>query len=57
LYLFEDSNAPVQLSFEAPAAQSLGVLLVCYGYSSFAAGRQPKGISIVSGTGLIVSAL
>jgi HK97 family phage major capsid protein len=57
LYLFEDSSAPVQMHFEAPAAQSLGVLLVCYGYSSLAAGRQPKAISVVSGTGLIVPAL
>jgi HK97 family phage major capsid protein len=57
MYLFEDSSAPVQLRFEAPSAQSLGVLLVCYGYSSFAAGRQPKAISVVASTGLIVPAL
>jgi HK97 family phage major capsid protein len=58
LYLFEDANgAPVQLRFEAPSAQSLGVLLVAYGYSAFAAGRQPKAISVVAGTGLIVPAL
>jgi HK97 family phage major capsid protein len=57
MYLFEDTSAPVQLMFEQPSGQTLGILLVCYGYSSFAAGRQPKGIAVVSGTGLITPAL
>jgi HK97 family phage major capsid protein len=57
-YLYEDgAGAPTQLHFEAPAAQNLGVLLVAYGYSSAALGRQPKAISVVSGTGLITPAL
>jgi HK97 family phage major capsid protein len=58
IYLFEDGNAaPAQLRFEAPAAQNLQILLTAYGYSAFAGGRQPKAISVVSGTGMIVPAL
>ena len=57
-YLFEDYNgAPVQLRYEQPSAQNLGILLVAYGYSIAALGRQPKAISVVSGTGLITPAL
>jgi hypothetical protein len=32
-------------------------MLVAYGYSAFAAGRQPKAISVLAGTGLITPAL
>lgn len=56
--LFEDeSQAPAQLRFDEPLANTLTVRLVAYGYSAFAGGRQPKAISVVSGTGLIVPAL
>ncbi len=48
LYLFEDNNgAPSQLRFESPSAANLQVLLVAFGYSAFAAGRQTKAISVV----------
>ena len=57
VYLWEDPNAPVFIRAEQPAAASLGVLFVCYGYSAFTAGRQPKAVSVVSGTGLIPQAL
>jgi HK97 family phage major capsid protein len=58
IMLFEDaSGAPSQLRFEQPSGQSLGVLLVAYGYSAFAAGRQPKAISVLAGSGLITPAL
>jgi HK97 family phage major capsid protein len=58
LVLLEDeSNAPAQLRFDEPLSASLGVRLLAYGYSAFAGGRQPKAISIVSGTGLILPAL
>jgi HK97 family phage major capsid protein len=58
ILLFEDNGgAPAQLRFEAPAGNSLGIMLVAYGFSAFAAGRQPKAISVVSGTGLITPAL
>ena len=57
-YLFEDAGgAPTQMVFEAPSAQNLGVLLVAYGYTAAALGRQPKAISVVQGTGLIIPAL
>jgi hypothetical protein len=56
--LFEDESAsPAQLRFDAPLASTLQVRLVAYGYSALASGRQPKAISVVSGTGLIVPAL
>jgi HK97 family phage major capsid protein len=56
--LFEDeSAAPAQLRFDQPLANTLQIRLVAYGYSALASGRQPKAISVVSGTGLIVPAL
>jgi HK97 family phage major capsid protein len=56
--LFEDNGgAPSQFSYEQPSATSLGVLLLAYGYSALAAGRQPKSISVVSGTGTVPPAL
>lgn len=56
--LFEDpTGAPAQLRFDSPLSNSLGIRLVAYGYSAFASGRQPKAISVIGGTGLIVPAL
>lgn len=55
--LFEDSAAPAQLRFEKVLSGTLQVRLMAYGYSGFAGGRQPKAISVVSGTGLILPAL
>jgi HK97 family phage major capsid protein len=58
LVLLEDeSNAPAQLRFDEPLSNSLGVRLLAYGYSAAALGRQPKAISVVSGTGLILPSL
>ena len=56
-FLWEDTNAPVFIRAEQPQAASLGILFVAYSYSAFAAGRQPKAISVISGTGLILPAL
>ena len=56
-FVWEDANAPIYIRAEQPNAASLGVLFVAYSYSAFAAGRQPKAISVVSGTGLILLAL
>ncbi|WP_371547970.1 phage major capsid protein [Streptomyces sp. NBC_00554] len=53
----DDSAAPVQLRFDDVLSGTLQVRLLAYGYSAFAAGRQPKAISVISGTGLIVPAL
>lgn len=56
--LFEDAGgAPVQLKFEESISSTLGVRLLVYGYSALAAGRQPKAISVIAGTGLITPAL
>lgn len=56
--LFEEPNAaPMQMRFDEPLSSSLGVRLLAYGYSAFTAGRQPKGVSVISGTGLITPAL
>ncbi|MEU8524833.1 phage major capsid protein [Streptomyces sp. NPDC048629] len=58
LILMEDDSAsPVQLRFDDVLSGTLQVRLLAYGYSAFAAGRQPKAISVISGTGLIVPAL
>jgi HK97 family phage major capsid protein len=58
LILFEDdSAAPAQMRFEQPSGNALGIMLVAYGYSAFASGRQPKAISVMAGTGLITPAL
>jgi HK97 family phage major capsid protein len=57
VYLWENSAAPTQMKVEQPLASSLGVQLVVYGYSAFTAGRQPAGVSVISGTGLITPAL
>lgn len=51
--LFEDSAVPRELRFEETLAGSLTVKLVVYGYAAFTAGRYPKGISTITGTGLI----
>lgn len=56
--LFEDNDGvPAQLRFEQALSNTLTVQLACYGYSAFAAGRQPTAISVISGTGLIVPSL
>ena len=56
-FLWEDGSAPLYIRAEQPAAGSLGVLFVVYSYSAFTAGRQPKSVAVVSGTGLILPAL
>ena len=58
LMLFEDPNgSPHQLRFEQTPGNTLGVMLIAYGYSALAAGRQPKAISVLAGTGLITPSL
>jgi hypothetical protein len=42
---------------EETLAATLQILFVIYSYSAFAAGRQPKAVSVVSGTGMIPVAL
>lgn len=52
-HLWEDPNAPVFIRAEQPAAASLGVLLVLYGYFAYTFGRYANSVSLIGGTGLI----
>jgi hypothetical protein len=52
-HLWEDSNAPVFIRAEQPAASSLGVLLVLYGYFAYTFARYANAVQAVQGTGLI----
>lgn len=47
------SGAPRELRFEQTAGGSLTVKLVAYGYSAVTAGRYPKSIATIGGTGLV----
>jgi HK97 family phage major capsid protein len=53
-HLWEDPNAPVFIRAEQPAAASLGVLLVLYGYFAYSLRRYSNGMGKVGGTGLTV---
>lgn len=55
-HLWEDSNAPVFIRAEQPAAASLGVLLVLYGYFAYSFRRYSNAIQSISGTGLVTPA-
>lgn len=50
---WEGDGMPRQLRFEETNGGSLSVKLVVYGYSAFTAGRYPKGVATVGGTGLV----
>ena len=52
-FLWEDPSAPVYIRAEQPAAASLGVLLVVYGYFAYTLRRYTNGQQKVAGTGLI----
>lgn len=52
-FLWEDPSAPMFIRAEQPAAASLGVLLVVYGYFAYTHRRYTNGHQKVSGTGLI----
>jgi hypothetical protein len=52
-HLFEDPNAPVFIRAEQPAAASLGVLLVVYGYYAYTFARYTNAAGKINGTGLI----
>jgi hypothetical protein len=55
--VYATSTAPEYGGVAEPSAGNLQVLLVLYGYSAFASGRQPKAISVLSGTGLVPQSL
>lgn len=52
-HLWESSDAPVFIRAEQPAAASLGVLLVLYGYFAYSFRRYANSHQKISGTGLI----
>ena len=53
LHLWEDASAPVFIRAEQPAAASLGVLLVVYGYAAYSFRRYTNGHQKIAGTGLV----
>jgi hypothetical protein len=53
LHLWEDSSAPMFIRAEQPAAASLGVLLVVYGYAAYSFRRYTNGHQKIAGTGLV----
>ena len=52
-HLWEDPNAPVFIRAEQPAAASLGVLMVLYGYFAYSFRRYTGGMGKIGGTGLV----
>jgi HK97 family phage major capsid protein len=52
-HLWEDPDAPVFIRAEQPAAASLGVLLVLYGYFAYTFARYTGGTQKITGAGLI----
>jgi len=55
-FLWEDPNAPQFIRAEQPAAASLGVLLVLYGYFAYTLRRYANSHQEVTGTGLVTPA-
>lgn len=53
LHLWEDPSAPLLIRAEQPAAASLGVLLVVYGYAAYSFRRYTNGHQKIAGTGLV----
>ncbi|HET6877730.1 MAG TPA: phage major capsid protein [Jatrophihabitans sp.] len=54
LYLWE--NGPTMRSFDAPYADSAGVLFRALGYSAFIPSRYTSSVAIINGTGLVTPA-
>ena len=52
LPFFESASAPFRLRFEATAPKSLQVTVVVFNYIAFGAGKQPKSIGMLSGSGM-----
>lgn len=52
-HLWEDPSAPVFIRAEQPAAGSLGILFVLYGYFAYTFGRFPGQNQKITGTGLV----
>lgn len=54
-HLWEDPNAPVFIRAEQPAAASLGVLFVLYGYCAYTFQRYAES-QVIAGTGMVTPA-
>lgn len=52
-HLWEDANAPLMIRAEQPAAASLGVLFVVYGYIAYTFARYTNATQKISDTGLV----
>lgn len=52
-HLWEDPAAPVFLRCEQPAAASLGILMVLYGYFAYSFRRYTNSFSKITGTGMV----
>jgi len=52
MFLWEDPNAPVYIRAEQPAAASLGILMVVYGYFAYSFRRYTGASVVINGTGL-----
>jgi HK97 family phage major capsid protein len=52
-HLWEDPSAPMFIRAEQPAAASLGVLFVVYGYFAYSFARYTNGTAKINGTGLV----
>jgi hypothetical protein len=52
-HLWESPDAPAYIRAEQPKAQSLGVILVLYGYFAYTLRRYASAIGSVGGTGLV----
>ena len=52
LPFFESASAPFRLRFEATAPKSLQITVVVFNYVAFGAGKQPKSIGMLSGSGM-----
>lgn len=53
LLLWENGAVPKELRFEETLAGNLTVKLVVYNYMAFTAGRYPKSVCTIGGTGLV----
>lgn len=49
----EGDGAPRELRFDQPQGKKLVVEVAVYGYSAFTAGRYPKSVAKIGGTGLV----
>lgn len=49
----EGDGSPRELRFDQPQGKKLGVEVAVYGYTAFTAGRYPKAVAKIGGTGLV----